>query len=384
MAMATVAVKPEIIRWALERSGRSKQMLAPKFPKLELWEKGEAYPTLRQLEELSRKTYTPLGYFFLSEPPEEKLPVPVFRTLWDKSLIHPSPDLLETVQTMQRRQDWMREYLLDRGQLPLPFISSANTNNSVTEVADKIREVLGLEPDWARHERKWEDALRTLRNAIDDAGILIVANGIVGNNTHRKLDVDEFRGFVLCDEYAPLIFVNSADVKAAQMFTIAHELAHLWLGQGGVFDLHNMQPADSKIEIFCNKIAAEFLVPEEIFLKQWPKAQSNQEPYQSLARYFKVSPLVTARRALDLHLIDKQTFFDFYDAYISEAKYKTAKQKGGGDFYTNQDMRIGKRFAVTIIRAAKEGRLLYRDAYQLTGLNGATFDRYAKSLGGTN
>ena len=155
MAMATVAVKPEIIRWALERSGRPKQMFAPKFPKLELWEKGEAYPTLRQLEELSRKTYTPLGYFFLSEPPEEKLPIPVFRTLWDKSVIHPSPDLLETVQTMQRRQDWLREYLLDKGQLPLSFISSVSTNDSVVEVADKIRDVLGLDVEWARRERTW-------------------------------------------------------------------------------------------------------------------------------------------------------------------------------------------------------------------------------------
>ena len=231
------------------------------FPKFELWERGEAHPTMRQLENLAKKTFTPLGYFFLPKPPEDSLPIPVFRTLEDSPVKRPSPNLLETVQTMQRRQTWMREDLIDRGQERLAFAGSAALSNVVENVAANVRSVLGLSPDWANKHTTWEDALRALRTAAEEAGILIVSNGIVGNNTHRKLDVREFRGFVLSDDYAPLIFINSVDVKAAQMFTIAHELAHVWIGKGAAFDLRDLRPANDAAEQFCNAVAAEFLVP---------------------------------------------------------------------------------------------------------------------------
>ena len=381
-AMTDIPIKPELIRWALERSGLTAWTLLKRFPKLEMWERGDAKPTLRQLEDLAKKTFTPLGYFFLLEPPEERLPIPDFRTVRDNFADRPSPNLLETVQMMLRRQGWMREHLIDQGEKPLVFVATAAVMDDVNSVVSKMRAVLGLSLDWARQETTWTDALRLLRMTVEKAGIMTVFNGVVGNNTHRKLDVQEFRGFVLSDDYAPLIFVNGADVKAAQMFTLAHELAHLWLGQAGVFNLRDMQPSDSNVERFCNKAAAEFLVPEEALREYWPEADQSDEPFQILSRHFKVSPLVAARRALDLGFIDKPAFFQFYNAYLKDSRRKAITQKGGGDFYNNLDMRVGRRFAEAVIRAAKEGRLLYRDAFQLTGLKGETFDKYAKSFEG--
>jgi Zn-dependent peptidase ImmA (M78 family) len=280
---------------------------------------------------------------------------------------------------MLRRQDWMREHLIDQGEKPLAFVNSARLTDHPNTVSQKIHDMLGLSADWARRETTWTDALRTLRTVVENSGIMIVFNGIVGNNTHRKLDVSEFRGFVLCDEYAPLIFINNADVKAAQMFTVMHELAHLWLGQGGVFNLRDMQPGDNQVERFCNAAAAEFLVPEKALRECWADAAKADEPFQFLSKYFKVSPLVAARRALDLGYINKTAFFDFYNAYLIDERRKASKA-GGGDFYSNLEMRVGQRFAEAVIRAAKEGRLLYRDAFQLTGLKSETFDRYAKSF----
>ena len=329
--MVTISVQPDVIRWARERSGRPTDVLIKYFPKFELWERGEAHPTLRQLEDLAKKTFTPLGYFFLPEPPEDKLPIPIFRTLEDNPVKRPSPDLLETVQAMQRRQGWMREYLIDRGQAHLSFVSSVTLSDdvdAVAAVAARIRETLSLSHDWANHQPTWEDAFRTLRLAVEGSGILIVSNGIVGNNTHRKLDVSEFRGFVLCDDYAPLIFVNSADVKAAQMFTVAHELAHLWIGKGALFDLRELQPANDVAERFCNFVAAEFLVPKEALYRVWEEANHADEPFGFLARQFKVSPLVAARRTLDLNLINKAGFFDFYNAYLEDASAEPPQKKG--------------------------------------------------------
>jgi Zn-dependent peptidase ImmA (M78 family) len=209
---------------------------------------------------------------------------------------------------------------------------------------------------------------------------MVVINGVVGNNTHRKLSDDEFRGFVLSDTYAPLIFVNGVDAKAAQMFTLAHELAHLWLGQAGVFNLEALQPANNAVERFCDKVAAEFLIPTHEFKAAWSEAERAEEPYQFLARQFKVSPLVAARRALDLGLIGKGKFLTFYRAYREDERRKKSKSDGG-NFYATQGVRIGKRFGDAVVRAVKEGRMLYGDAYALTGLRGRSFDKYAESLG---
>jgi Zn-dependent peptidase ImmA (M78 family) len=379
--MSQVPIKPELIRWARERSGMSVGALLKHFPKYELWEKGEAWPSLRQLENLAKKTYTPMGYFFLDTPPDDSLPIPDFRTIQGTLINRPSPNLLEMVQTMQRRQAWMRDYLIEEGEEPLHFIGSATNLENPISLANKIRDFMNLPSDWARQKPTWTDALRALRQAIENAHILTIFSGVVGNNTHRKLNVKEFRGFVLCDSYAPLIFVNSADAKAAQMFTLAHELAHLWLGQDGVFNLPDLQPANHDVEEYCNRVAAEFLVPEQDLQAYWIGAKRADDPFQALARHFKVSPLVVARRALDLGLINKPKFLSFYTGYLEDERRRDETRPGGGDFYTNQDMRIGRRFAEAIVRAAKEGRLLYREAYQLTALSGETFNKYAESIG---
>lgn len=373
-----------MIRWARERAGLPVELLAEKFPQYEAWEAGTAHPTMKQLETLAAKTATPFGYFFLPEPPEEALPIPDYRTVADRGVRRPSPDLLDTLYTMQRRQDWMRDFLIEQGADKLPFVGSVDENANPNNVAASIRDVLGLELNWAQGNRTWEDALRGLRDSIEEAGISVVINGVVGNNTRRTLDPQEFRGFVLSDPYAPLVFVNGKDAKAAQMFTLAHELAHLWLGQDGVFNLGGLQPAPVETEIFCNRVAAEFLVPEVVIAAAWSDAARSSDPYKLLARWFKVSPLVIARRALDLSLIEKDEFAQFYEAYLAEEdRRKESKDDGGGEFYRTQGNRISRRFADAILRAVKEGRLLYRDAYSLTGLRGQTFDRFAEKLGYT-
>ncbi len=378
--MQTLNVKHELIRWALERSGRSVEGLARQFPKLGKWKSGEAQPTLKQLEALAKKTWTPLGYFFLPEPPQEKLPIPDFRTVSDRPVGSASPNLIDTLHTMQRRQTWMRDYLVDSGHAPLSFIASANLREAPAAVAQKIRQVTGTGDGWASHHGTWSDALRHLREAIEEAGILVVINGVVGNDTHRKLDTEEFRGFVLMDNYAPLIFVNGSDAKSAQMFTLAHELAHLWVGESALFNLSNLEPSEFAVEQFCNKVAAEFLVPAREFEAYWTRAIQDAEPFQAIARHFKVSPIVAARRAQDLGLIQQAEFLTFFRSYQEDERRKAARVSSGGNFYQTQNVRLGKRFARAVALAAKEGRLLYRDAYRLTDLHGATFDKYVKRL----
>jgi Zn-dependent peptidase ImmA (M78 family) len=276
----------------------------------------------------------------------------------------------------------MRDYLIiEQGAETLPLVKSAQYRERPSVVADRLRKLLAIDQDWAAHHDSWTKALDALRDKLEDAGIMVVVNGIVGNNTHRKLKAEEFRGFVLVDDYAPLVFVNGSDGRAAQMFTLAHELAHVAFGSSAAFDLRQLLPAEDDKEKACNIVAAEFLVPEAVLRQFWPMARRAQEPFQEVARQFKVSALVAARRALDLGLVSRDDFFKFYNAYREDERRLMAKRPSGENFYATQNLRLSRRFATTVSRAVKERKLLYVDAYRLTGLYGTTFDRYTASLG---
>lgn len=378
--MPRVAVKPELVRWARERADRTVEDFAKKFPRLPQWERGEAQPTFKQLEAFARATHVPIGYLFLPEPPEERLPIPDFRTLSGSVTDHPSPDLLDTIYAMQRRQWWLRETLMESEAEPLEFVGSARLSDAPDSIGREMRRIIGFDDGWAGEVSTWQEAVLELRRAIEQLGIMAVINGVVGNNTHRKLNVHEFRGFALCDAHAPLIFVNGADAKSAQMFTLAHELAHVWLGHEGVSGFEDIFPGGSEVENFCDKAAAEFLVPARELRARWSDAKREARPFEILAREFKASPIVTGRRAMDLRLVDRETFFAFYRTYMEEERTRSTGASGG-DFYNNQNTRVGALFATQVVRAAIEGRVGFKEAYDLTGLRGGAFQEYAQRLG---
>ena len=378
-----ITLQPKVLRWARERAGLSQKTLADKMKvKLEHvteWEETGRI-SIARTDNLAAKTYTPLGYLYLSEPPDEPLPIRDFRTHSVDAPARPSIDLLDTVYLMQRRQSWMRDDLIEGGADPLDFVGVYSLTDSHTEVAAAMRSTLRLSASWAESASSWRDALRFLRNRLDEVGVLVVFNGVVGNNNYRKLDRKEFQGFALVDEYAPLVFVNSADYIAAQMFTLAHEVAHLFVGQTGLTLFDKLVPSDHETERYCNQVAAEFLVPKEELEDSWPAIRSLDNPFQAVSRNFKVSAIVAARRALDLELIDRDTFFDFYRDYRQQGEGGRFTGEGG-NFWNIQKWRIGPRFAGAVARATGEGRLLHREAYSLTGLRGDTFESMSEELG---
>ena len=379
-----IAITPQVLEWAIQRS-RRQEKLEHKFKKIGEWLSGTAQPTFLQLQEFAKAAAVPFGYLLLTSPPEESLPITNFRTLTSETVQEFSPELLDTVYKMQQRQAWMRDYLTEQGHAPLPFISSASITDNPIDIAAQIRKVLGINDGWAKSQPTWSDALRGLERKIEEAGILVMVNGVVGNNTSRKLDPQEFRGFVLVDQYAPLVFVNGADGKAAQMFTLAHELAHLWLGISAAFDLHRLQPAADSTEMVCNQIAAEFLVPAPQLITLWPAIANTANRFQRIARHFKVSEIVAARRCLDLKLIEREGFFHYYRDWQSREIELAAKKKsdgGKGDFYPTQNLRIGNRFGQMLIQSVREGKTAYTEAYHLTGLKRDTFQTYADEIFG--
>ncbi|WP_309016671.1 ImmA/IrrE family metallo-endopeptidase [Pelagicoccus sp. SDUM812003] len=357
--------------------------LVSKFPHLAEWEAEQEQPTMKQLEAFAKATRIPFGYLYLPEPPEVSLPFADFRTLESRRPQGISPDLMETIQSMQRRQSWLREERIEAEADVLSFVGSADLSDNPEAIGREMRRVVGLDDGWAHRVPTWTAAVGELRNAIEALGVMAVINGVVGNNTRRKLDVKEFRGFALSDPHAPLVFVNGSDAKSAQMFTLAHELAHLWLGEAGegLSGFKGLQPDGDAVERFCDQAAAEFLVPEAEMRAAWPSVANSDTPFEKLAGRFKVSPVVVGRRAMDLRLVDREEFFSFYRFYTQQERRMKAARTGGGDFYNNQNTRVGRLFASQVIRAAKEGRIGFKEAYDLSGLNGGAFQKYARKIG---
>ncbi len=381
-----ITLEPNVLRWARERSRIDLERLAKKIdvkPERVLEWEHSGRISVAQADKLAHHTHTPVGFLYLPEPPEDQLPIPDLRSRRKDVTANPSPDLLETAYLMQRRQAWMHDELLEEGSDPLDFVGAFKDKSDHFQVANAMRASLQLEENWASRLPTWSDALSHLREQADLAGLLVVFTGIVGNNTSRKLDKDEFQGFALVDDLAPLVFVNSADYQVAQMFTLAHEIAHLFVGESGLTGFNYHQPPDNATEQFCDRTAAEFLVSEDELRAYWPTARNMEDPYQAIARRFKVSNLVSARRALDLDLVSLEAFLEFYEESRATTWLRKRPTNSGGNFWNTQRWRIGPRFGAAVARAVKDGRLLYQEAYSLTGLKRDTFEKLPEQMGVT-
>ena len=375
--MPCVAVKPELLTWARERLGRDGANLYSKFKKLPLWESEQEKPSLKELESFAAATFVPLGYFFFPSPPEEKLPINDLRTVRGHGVAKPSPNLLDTIFHCQQRQAWYRDYAQALRNEPLAFVGSASLQSSVVSVAKDMRETLGFDIP-TRQTYKNDEALRKFIYQVENCGILVMISGVVGINNRRKLDVGEFRGFAISDQYAPLIFINAADSPAAQVFTLAHELAHIWLGDSAISDVSPLSRTSDKTEAWCNRVAAELLVPIDALTPLLPQ-ENPLDCLDKLARKFRVSKLVMLRRIYDSSRIDWETFNSAYQEELR--RLASRKKSGGGNFYATQTARVSRRFARALFIDTLEGRTQYQDAHQLLGIKKqSTFEAMGKEF----
>lgn len=384
-------LNPKVLRWARKRAGLNLAELAKKiFGKkgtpdvIREWEHtGEL--TFSEAERLAEKTHTPFGYLFLGTPPREELPIKDFRTMGGAEIKAPSPNLLEVIYECQRRQAWYREYLLANGEQPLDFVGKFSAQDSVERTAQDIRNRLQIGSGLSTEIESWRQNLVLHFEAAENAGILVMRNGVVGNNPHRKLSLDEFRGFSLADEYAPLVFINTRDARAAQLFTLVHEIAHIWIGESAVSNPVRMFTSGGAVEQHCNQVAAEVLIPLAEFRSKWRQSAEVESQFRTIAREYKVSSLVALRRALDAGFVTRDEFWQYYDNEVQRFKdYRdrdtAAAKDPGGNFYSSLKSRSSDRFCRALISSTLEGKTSYKEAFGLLGLrNTKSFSNFARA-----
>ena len=384
MPMVNVDIKPEVIRWALSQADEE-QIGVHMMDGVKKWIDGTKKPTFNQIEAFSKKVNIPLGYFFLQAPPEEKIQLLEYRTVDSAELVRPSRDLIDTIHEMERIQDWMKEFRQDTGFSVLPIVGSLKGRNDVASIAQTIRFDLELDYDWYKNSRSISDAFNHVRSLLEYSGIIVMLNGIVGNNTHRALNIDEFRAFAMVDEWAPLIFINNADSQGAKLFSLFHEMAHIWLGENDLYNDRNVSQMVRPIEVLCNAVASELMVPFDLFINEWSNCQTKdaREKITIISKVFKCGESVIARKALDAKKINSEIYKNVTLDAIKAYKNKRATKAPGGDYYKTMVSRLDGRFVRALCESVNMGRTTFTEACKLTNTSVKTFPEIAAKLGGS-
>lgn len=386
MAVVKVKIEPVIINWILQTIEFS-HVSSSILETLNKWKSGEKEPTFNQVQKLSKQINIPLGYFFLQTPPQEEHKLVEYRTVDSLNLQNPSRNLIDTIDSMTNIQDWMRDHLVNGGYDKLKFVGSDRANTDIMEIARHIREALQLEIEWYVKSSSPMESYKILRSHFEEIGILVMMNGIVCQNTRRPLDVKEFRAFTLIDEYAPLIFINTQDSEGGKLFSLLHEVTHIWLGVSSLYnDQFGTTALVNDIERVCNAVSAEILVPLHVFSKIWDNQTNYHSQIDSLVRVFRCSKSVIARRALDVGFISGEQYTEVVEASIQQyeemLQAKNAQKSSGGNYYNTMSSRIDHRFLRALASSAQAGKTQYTEVYRLTNTNRSTFERLIKEVGG--
>jgi len=390
--MATAHINPKVIELALRRLNVGLEHLATKalpLEKVQALASGRHFPTEAQAEYLANKLRIPYLVLFLDDTPDlDKIPLADYRTVSGEPIAKPSVDLVDTINAALLRQDWFREYQILSRAAPLPFVGRFTMSDPVKRVADDMRSILGITPELRHQCSGWTQFLRSCMRRAEDAGILVMRNGVVDQSTGRRLLVREFRGFAVSDPLAPLVFINDSDARAAQIFTLAHELAHIWIGQSGISNL----PLDKRkvrlagVERYCNQVAAELLVPEHAARQLWKSGLSLDSNVEQWTHNFRVSKLMALVRSHELGLLDRAGYRVEYDKEwkrIKEQeearkKREAQKKKQKGDFWATLRLRTGDLFNRALADGVRRDMATYPDASSLLGVSLWTVEEFMR------
>ncbi len=359
----TLSLPIHTLEWAAQKVGLSMDSIAPAISKRNPDSIAAGKLTFAQARKFAEITKQPLGFLFLENPPADyQIDLPDLRTR--KKSTQLSVNLVETYRDVKYKQEWYKEYLTGIGAVEHAFVGKFSVDNKTEDIANHIRSTLhlSLEHIKAKDIDEYYDMIGRL---AENVGILVFRNGIVKSNTHRPLDEDEFLGFAISDRLAPTIFINAADKTAAKVFTIAHELAHIWIGASGITDI--ALNAKDKVELKCNAVATELLIPKSDFLSAWNATTGDlSNKLVVLRSQFHVSELVIARLAAENNKITSQQFWDLYN---DTKKFFESQKSDGGNGRAMPPIRNSRVFMRTVTGLLGSGKISFKEASMLLNIS---------------
>jgi Zn-dependent peptidase ImmA (M78 family)/transcriptional regulator with XRE-family HTH domain len=359
-------ITPNVLKWARESAKMTELIAAAKVSvtveKLKEWEDGINQPTIRQAQSLAKAYKRPFALFFLPDIPRDFQPLQDFRKSGSKSLTTSS---IFIIREIQQKQAWLSDVYSDNQEEKLQFVGRYTINDNPQDVANNILKTLNINPLFYKSDnpiKEWIDAAET-------NGIFISRTSFI--HSRLKLDSDELQGFAIADPYAPFVFVNSEDWNAPQLFTLVHELAHIWIAETGIsndveYEINNKDKFHP-VELFCNEVAANALLPKGIVLNFDAESFRSSKDVFRISKQLGVSSFALLFRALKLNIISissyhqlkKEADIDFAEFLKKEAE-KKAKQKvkektGGPNYFLLQLNRNSRLFTQTVLDAFRGG-----------------------------
>lgn len=380
-------IETKVLEKLINRAG-GKEKLKKHFKSIDKWLSGEKKPTINQLEKLSDLSGIPFGDIILGKIPEplEGLDITFYRR---KSDVNPSVELEKLVRITQSRVNFASEYLKELGNEPKRFVGKLKISSNIEEAATDIKKKLKLKEDWIENNnlKTKKEVVSFLKRKLEEIGIFVFANNHFENNNNLKLDPTEFKGFSIADEYAPAIFINTNTYLSTQIFTLMHELVHIFLGNSAISDIDEktLEVANEDIEKFCNKVAAAVLVPDEIFEGK----SLDYKILKDIANKLQISPLVVILRAYEKNIITKEEYFKYLEDYKKEfnkileeekQKKETTKERRGGDWYRTKITQLGSRFLDLTIQAFKAREIPPNHFVFLTGIKISNIEKLERKL----
>lgn len=359
-------ITAKVFKWARESAKLTEEIAASKVAvsvkKLQEWERGESYPTIRQAQSLAKAYRRPFALFFLPDIPSDFQPLQDFRRKGSKEL---STSSVFIIREIQQKQGWISDVNKENGEDKISFIGSYTINDSPEIVAKDILITLGVNP----LDYKTNSPILEWIDSAESKGIFISRTSFI--HSMLKLDSEEIQGFAISDYYAPFVFINSDDWNAPQLFTLVHELAHLWIAETGISN--DIEPSIEKtneynpIEFFCNEVAANALMPTGYIKNLESNVFNNSQEVFKSAKFIGVSSFALLVRALKLKIITLSTYNrlkvqadkDYRDFLQreEEKRIKAKDKKGGPNYFLLQLNRNSRLFTQTVLDAFRGGSI---------------------------
>lgn len=383
MSARATAITPEVLVWARERAGLALSEVAHYISKdvddVAEWEAGTAWPTYKQLEKLAQGLYhRPVALFFLPEPPEEPAAQQEFRTLPDFDVSSLNADTRYAVRLGRSYQESLRNLTggVNLSDRHLWRDLRLGHSDDAASSAQRLRIYLGVSLEHQRAWRSTADAMAGWRGHVEAAGIYVFK---------RSFKQREVSGFCLTDDEFPIVMVNNSTPFSRQIFTLFHEVAHLLHGVSSITTVDGrfvdrMSGAQQSVEVSCNKLATEFLVPSGVFPWNRINRDNPLESVAEVARTFNVSREVILRRLLDRGWVDPQTYSHWVRKWAGEAE--AGRGGEGGDYYNNQAAYLGDAYLSLAFSRYRAGVIDTSDLAEHLGVKARNISKLEDKVAG--
>lgn len=367
-----VKISPETLVWATERGGYNTDSLFDIYPKALEWIKEDSLPTIKQLEKFAKKVHVPFGFLFLKKLPTETIPVTFYRS--NGNIVKNPPLVIkDLVNTIKYKQDWLKDFLIENNYEELDFIGKLRDyrNIEISEAARIIRKSLNINIDWYNETNK-SSVFRYWIDTLENNRIFVISTGFVNNN-RRTVDVDICKGFTLVDKISPFIYINTNNLGGGRIFTLLHELVHIFVGNSIGLSYEPIHPSSVPLEKFCDEVASEILLPTDYFTHIWNSSKGSfYDKFTKIANTNHISKLVVMRKALDCGFIQVADFWNSYNSYTNIPYKKSAS----GNFWNSKPYEVSRKFYAFVDQALKQGKILPTNAYKLTNMKGNTYENF--------